>query len=279
VSNPANNLKKQALAKDDGLLGCVVDIAEQAAGAIMRVYATRFAVRHKADGSPVTEADLAADALISEGLALLLPTCPVLSEESEIPSFEVRTRWKRLWLVDPLDGTQGFVGRTGEFAVNIALIEDHRPTLGVVYAPTDCSCYYARSGCGAFRRDPDGTHERLSVRATALPPIRVATSYSRRNPLTNGFIERLGAVRIERLGSALKSCRVAEGRADVYPGFSRTSEWDTAAAQCIVEEAGGQVVDTAGRPLRYNTRPSVDNPRFLATGDTRRDWTRDIPRE
>ena len=276
--DPAKKMKDQAVAKDDGLLGSVVDIAEQAAGVIMQIYKTPFEVRHKTDGSPVTEADLAADALISEGLASLSRACPVVSEESEIPSYEMRTRWKRLWLVDPLDGTHEFVGRTGEFAVNIALIEDHRPTLGVVYAPADRTCYYARSGYGAFRRDPDGTHTRLSVRATAVSPIRVVTSYSRRNPLTNEFIGRFGDVRIERMGSALKSCRVAEGRADVYPGFSRTSEWDTAAAQCIVEEAGGQLVDTARRSLRYNTRPSLDNPRFLATGDTRRDWTRDIPR-
>jgi 3'(2'), 5'-bisphosphate nucleotidase len=245
----------------------------------MQIYATRFQVRHKADDSPVTEADLAADALISEGLVSLSRAYPVLSEESEIPPFEIRSRWKRLWLVDPLDGTHGFVGRTGEFAVNIALVEDNRPTLGVVYAPAEGTCYYARSGCGAFRRDPDGTHTRLSVRAIAASPIRVVTSYSRRNPLTNEFIGRLGDVRIERLGSALKSCRVAEGRADVYPGFSRTSEWDTAAAQCIVEEAGGQLVDTARQALRYNTRPSLENPRFLASGDTRRDWTRDIPAE
>ena len=272
-------MKHRAVAKDDGLLGSVVDIAERAAGVIMQIYKTRFEVRHKTDGSPVTEADLAADALISEGLASLSPAYPVLSEESEIPSYETRARWKRLWLVDPLDGTHGFAGRTGEFAVNIALVEDHRPTLGVVYAPADGICYYARSGYGAFRRDPDGTHSGLSVRATAVSPIRVVTSYSRRNPLTNEFIGRFGDVSIERLGSALKSCRIAEGRADVYPGFSRTYEWDTAAAQCIVEEAGGQLVDIARRPLRYNTRPSLGNPRFLASGDTRRDWTRDIPRE
>ena len=256
----------------DALLESVIAIATRAADVIMAIYSTPFSVRHRADDSPVTEADEASDALINQALNALTPEYPVLSEESECPPFELRSRWRRYWLVDPLDGTQGFVSRRGDFCVNIALIEAHVPLLGVIYLPQSGVCYYARSGAGAFRLEHAGASRRLQVREKARPPFRVVTSHSRRNPLTGAFIESLGEVRIERVGSALKSCRVAEGRADVYPGFSRTSEWDTAAAQCILEEAGGRLMDAEGKPLRYNTRESLRNSRFLAVGDSRTDW-------
>ncbi|MDX1515079.1 MAG: 3'(2'),5'-bisphosphate nucleotidase CysQ, partial [Gammaproteobacteria bacterium] len=183
----------------------------------------------------------------------------------------------RYWLVDPLDGTHGFVRRSGEFSINIALIDDHRPVLGVVHAPVDDTCYFARAGAGAFRKSPCGAVEPLAAEALSGGPVRVVTSRSRRNPLTRKFIEALGQVEVERLGSSLKSCRVAEGSADVYPGFSRTSEWDTAAAQCVVEEAGGRLMDLEGRALRYNLRSGLENPRFLAVGDAQRDWSGALP--
>ncbi len=258
----------------DELIQSVMDISKRAADVVMDIYAKPFRVRHKPDASPLTDADVASDTLINQALAALTPEHPVLSEESECPSFEQRSKWRRYWLVDPLDGTQNFVSHRRDFTINVALVDQHVPVLGVIYVPGDDSCYYAHAGGGAYRIDHEGKPRRLWVTAKAEQPIRVVTSRSRRNPLTGAFIESLGEVRIERVGSALKSCRVAEGAADVYPGFSRTSEWDTAAAQCIVEEAGGKMIDTDGRPLRYNTRAGLRNPGFLAIGDTGRDWTR-----
>ena len=264
-------MKAEPSAAADALLPSVIAIATRAAEVIMAVYSTSFSVRRKPDDSPVTEADEASDALINQALNALTPKYPVLSEESECPPFALRSSWRRYWLVDPLDGTQGFVTRRGDFSINIALIEAHVPLLGVIYVPQTGVCYYAQSGAGAFCLERAGAPRRLQVSDKAGPPLRVVTSHSRRNPLTGAFIESLGEVQIERVGAALKSCRVAEGKADVYPGFSRTSEWDTAAAQCILEEAGGRIIDVEGKPLRYNTRESLRNPRFLAVGDTRAD--------
>ncbi len=260
------------MANGDELVRSVIGICERAAAVVMAVYAKPFKVRHKDDQSPVTDADIASDALINEALTGLSSKYPVLSEESECPSFELRSSWKRYWLVDPLDGTQGFVSRRGDFTINVALVDGHRPVLGVIYVPENNVCYYAREGNGAFRIDSGCNPRRLATTANAKRPLRVVTGRSRRNPLTGAFIESLGEVRVEHLGSALKSCRIAEGRADIYPGFSRTSEWDTAAAQCIVEEAGGGITDLEGRPLRYNTHAGLRNPKFVAVGDTRRDW-------
>lgn len=265
-------MKAEPSAPADALLESVIAIATRAAKVIMAVYSTPFSVRHKPDDSPVTEADEASDALINQALTALTPEYPVLSEESECPPFELRSKWRRYWLVDPLDGTHGFVSRRGDFSINIALIEAHVPRLGVIYLPQSGVCYFARSGAGAYRVEHAGAPRRIRATEKARPPFRVVTSHSRRNPITGAFIESLGEVRIERLDGALKSCRVAEGRADVYPGFSRTAEWDTAAAQCILEEAGGRIIDAEGNPLRYNTGESLRNPRFLAVGDTRTDW-------
>ncbi len=264
---------------NDNLLEALIAIVEDAADIIMDIYATDFSVQHKADHSPVTLADLASSEHIVAQLEALTPSTPVVSEENECPAFEQRKHWQQHWLVDPLDGTHGFVKRSGEFVINIALIERTQPVVGVVYLPVERSCYFARKGCGAFRRDANGDVERIFTAAHTSGPVRVATSRSRRNAKTRDFIQALGDVEVERLGSALKSCRVAEGRAHVYPGFSRTSEWDTAAAQCIVEQAGGRIIDTSGRPLRYNETPALENPSFLAVGDSRRDWCRWVPRD
>ncbi len=260
-------------------LEAVCRAAEVAAGRIMAIYATDFAVHRKDDASPVTAADHAADETLRELLPEIAPV-PVLSEETRAPAFETRRRWERLWLVDPLDGTSGFVARSGEFAVNVALIEDGSPVLGVILLPVRRCAYLAARGRGAFKRGEDGTLVPIRSRRPVAPPIVVATSRSRRNVRTRAFVGALGEVgevELVQVGSAIKSCLVAEGVADVYPGFSPTSEWDTAAAQVIVEEAGGALVDTAGEPLRYNRRPGLDNPPFLGLGDPGFDWTSLVP--
>ncbi len=252
-------------------------VAAAAAVCIREVYATEFSVRRKKDRSPVTDADLAAHEAIVKGLAEVGPDWPVISEESPVPPYRERAQWPCYWLVDPLDGTQGFVSRNGDFAVSIALIADHRPVLGVLYAPLTEVCYFACTGGGAFKCRGRQSPRPIRVRERPPRPWTVATSRSRRNPMVAAFIANLGEVQMQRMGSALKACLVAEGKADVYPGFSETSEWDTAAAQCIVEEAGGGVTDLALRPLRYNMGPSTNNPRFLVFGDGELDWLSYLP--
>jgi 3'(2'), 5'-bisphosphate nucleotidase len=257
----------------------VIALAHQAAARILTVYDTAFDVEHKADASPLTEADLASHACIVEGLERLTPDIPVLSEESaaEIPT-DLRRRWTRLWLVDPLDGTREFVKRNGEFTVNIALIEEGVATFGVIQQPVSGALWHGAPGHGAFRRVfPQAEGEReadVAIRCSrpAPAPLRVAASRSHRDARTEAFMARLGEVEPMAQGSSLKFCRIAEGAMDVYPRFGPTSEWDTAAGQAIVEAAGGIVVDPRGRPLRYNQRDTLLNGDFLVVGDAELPW-------
>ena len=232
----------------------------------------------KADRSPITEADRAADAIISSRLAQLHPILPVLSEESAPTPWAQRRQWHRYWLVDPLDGTKEFVRKNGEFTVNIALVEDHRPVLGVVLAPALKLEFSGVLGKGAWRRESDGPLKAVrasaNVHATAARsvPINIMGSRSHPGPGLSAFLARLGPYELKPMGSSLKVCMVADGRADIYPRLGPTSEWDTAAAQAILESAGGGMIDLAGQPLRYNTRDRFLNPHFLAVGDLGRDW-------
>ena len=240
-------------------------IARAAGEAIMQVYAGDFAIEHKADDSPVTEADLAAHRIILAGLTSLTPSIPVLTEEGGLPVWAERQQWSRYWLVDPLDGTREFVKRNGEFSVNIALIEQHAPVLGVVYAPALGLEYAAVHGVGSWRFHADGRQEELSVRPVPTVPT-LALSRSHGSKKEQALIDAIGTVEIVRCGSALKTCLVAAGEADLYPRFGPTSEWDTAASQCVLEAAGGQLVDLAGSRLGYNHKESVLNPSFVAFG-------------
>lgn len=256
----------------------VIDIARQAGAKIMEIYDTDFDVEKKADQTPLTAADLAAHELIEQQLTRLTPDIPVLSEESTDVPFATRKQWHRYWLVDPLDGTREFIKRNGEFSVNIALIEDHKSVIGVIYAPVLKVDYFAWRDGGAYKLDAEKKHRRIQVRR--LPNIpTVAGSRSHGSERQRRYIEKLGQVEMINMGSALKSCLVAEGLADIYPRLGPTSEWDTAAAQCIVEQAGGFMTRTDLRPLRYNTRESLMNPEFLVFGDQRRDWSRYVPKE
>lgn len=250
----------------------VIALAQDAAAAILGIYDSDFAVEHKEDNSPVTAADLAAHRCIVEGLARITPDIPVLSEESahEVGAAE-RRRWRRLWLVDPLDGTREFVKRNGEFTVNIALIEDGVAVFGVVQAPVTGVLWHGGAGLGGFRREND-LETPLRTRVPARAPLRVAASRSHRDPRTRAFIERMGEVEPLGLGSSLKFCRIAEGLLDVYPRFGPTSEWDTAAGQCVLESAGGAVLDPRGRPFRYNQRDTLLNGDFVALGDAALPW-------
>ena len=244
----------------------------KALGRVMAIYATEFEVRRKQDDTPVTTADLAAHEIIAEGLSALEPGVPVLCEEGEIPPYKQRSQWPSHWLVDPLDGTRSFAARRGEFTINVALIRDGRPVLGVVAVPVSGTCYAAVRGGGAWLRHVDGVRE--GIRTRRLSPRRavVLRSRSRRHKDVDRLIARLANVRVLVASSSLKACLVARGLADLYPAFGPTSEWDTAAGQCLVEEAGGAMTDLALRPLRYNETESLENPSFVAFGDPRFDW-------
>jgi 3'(2'), 5'-bisphosphate nucleotidase len=248
-------------------------LARQAGQAILEIYDSDFAVEHKEDRSPLTAADLAAHRVIVAGLAALTPQLPVLSEESaEIP-YQERASWTRYWLVDPLDGTREFVKRNGEFTVNIALIAQQRPVLGVVQAPVTGELWFGWTGGGAFGQRADGAAQRLRTRPRAQPLI-VPGSRSHGSEREADLLSRVAPFEKLPLGSSLKFCRIAEGAADLYLRLGPTSEWDTAAAQCVLEQAGGGVIDFDGNALRCNARESLLNGDFIAYGDPSTDWAR-----
>jgi 3'(2'), 5'-bisphosphate nucleotidase len=251
----------------------VAAIARAAGREILDVYARGAQQASlKENASPLTEADLRAHQLIVAALAALTPGVPVLSEEAARPPWSERSRWARYWLVDPLDGTREFLARNGEFTVNIALIEDHAPVLGVVHVPVSDTTYRGGTGQGAWRQRGAQRPQALGVAARAADPVRVIGSRSHRGDSLAGFLERLGSHQLKSVGSSLKLCMIAEGSADVYPRLGPTSEWDTAAAHAVVSAAGGVVVELSGEPLRYNVRESLLNPFFAAYGDPARDW-------
>ncbi|MEO8223400.1 MAG: 3'(2'),5'-bisphosphate nucleotidase CysQ [Gammaproteobacteria bacterium] len=261
----------------ESLLPGVLEVARAAGDAILGVYAgADLGVETKADRSPLTAADRAAHAVIAAGLARLAPGIPFWSEESAGIEWETRRHWPEFWLVDPLDGTKEFIKRNGEFTVNIALVRGQTSVLGVVHAPVLGRDYYGHAGAGAFRADAGTGGHPIRVRAPALPPIRVAGSRSHRGSSLDDVLARLDAQRtahtLVSMGSSLKFCLVAEGAADFYPRLGPTSEWDTAAAQAVVEAAGGAVLDLERQPLRYNGGPGVLNPFFIARGDPAIDW-------
>ena len=257
-----------------GLLEPVAELAQLAGEKILVVYnSDEFSVEEKADKSPLTAADLASHHAIVDGLTALTPDIPILSEESASLPYAERSAWQRYWLVDPLDGTREFIKRNGEFTVNIALVDAGVTVLSVVYVPVTGVSYLACRGQGAFKQEAGGERQVIRVRKLGDGPLMVVGSRSHRGDSLIAFLDKLGEHEMVGMGSSLKLCLVAEGAADIYPRLGLTSEWDTAAAQCVVEQAGGFVTDTAMQPLRYNTKDSLLNPFFLVFGDDSRDWS------
>jgi 3'(2'), 5'-bisphosphate nucleotidase len=255
------------------LLAATCEIARDAGRAILDVYGrSDLAVARKSDDSPLTEADQVAHRIITRALAALDADIPILSEESLPAEHAARRSWSRYWLVDPLDGTKEFLKRNGEFTVNIALVDGHRAVLGAVHAPVLDRMYSGAVELGAWRADSGGTARPIAVRKNAAAPLRVVGSRSHPTPELSEYLAALPPHEMTDMGSSLKICLVAEGAADVYPRLGPTSEWDTAAAQAILESAGGRMIDLAGRPLRYNSKDDLLNPHFLAFGDQQRDW-------
>jgi 3'(2'), 5'-bisphosphate nucleotidase len=253
-------------------LPAVLDIARDAGREIMQIYEGDFGVTLKSDRSPLTEADLAAQRLIAARLRALWPDIPLLGEESGAEAFAQRRGWHTLWLIDPLDGTREFVKRNGEFTVNIALVAGSEPILGVVHAPARKLSYAGARGCGAFSVGENAVRTPLHVQSTAPTPLRVLGSRSHGDARLDRALERLGPQQRLGIGSALKFGLLAEGSGDLYVRRGETSEWDTAAGQAVVLEAGGCVVDMQGQPLRYNQRDTLINPWFIAYADRSRDW-------
>jgi len=244
----------------------MMPIVERAGAAIMRIYDAGFTVQHKDDNSPLTSADLESQRVIVEGLKCLTPDIPILSEESAAAPWDERQNWRELWVVDPLDGTREFVKRNGEFTINIALIVRHEPLLGVVAAPAQGIIFWGIAGVGAFRRQHGGEASRIRT-TPAQQPLRVVGSRSHPSAQTAAYLARLGPHHMSGVGSSLKFCLLAEGKADLYPRFGATSEWDTAAGQAVLEAAGGHVTRMDGHRMRYNCRESVINGDFVAFSD------------
>lgn len=256
---------------DARLLPALVAIARRAGDAILEVYAGEFKVVSKADESPLTQADLASHRVIRAALATLAPDIPLLSEESADIPFATRRGWTQYWLVDPLDGTKEFISRNGEFTVNIALVREGRPVLGVVHVPVQGQTYYGAAGLGAWRQDSGKPQAIRTRRPPARVPV-VVGSRSHANPQLAAALAPIGEHTMTSMGSSLKFCLVAEGAADLYPRLGPTSEWDTAAAQAVVEAAGGAVLNLDGTPLSCNARESFLNPWFLVVGDPAAGW-------
>ena len=255
-----------------GLLEEVEVIAREAGAAIMCIYARDFSVWEKEDKSPLTEADATANEIITRCLELLLPALPILSEEA-VGNFSGTNNSGRYWMVDPLDGTKEFIKRNGKFTVNIALIENGRSILGVVYAPTLDVAYLAAEGLGAFKVVAEGARAPIRVAEHAEgTPWRVVGSRSHAGDSLTAFLQQLGSHELTSMGSSLKFCLVAEGNADIYPRMGPTSLWDTAAAQCVVEQAGGGVIQLTGEPITYADPSSILNPFFVAHGTSAVNW-------
>jgi 3'(2'), 5'-bisphosphate nucleotidase len=249
----------------------VVQLAKKAGNAIMAIYGRDFSVETKTDNSPLTEADLAAHHCIIDGLSIISPTLPVLSEESNNIDWQTRCQWDSYWLIDPLDGTKEFIKRNGEFTVNIALINNNRPVWGVVYAPAKELLYYGGQLQGQSIREIG--NDRTIIHCNPVPATaagwKIVGSKSHQSDEFVELVKRFSEPVIVNLGSSLKICMVAEGSADLYPRLGLTSEWDTAAAHAVLQGAGGELynADTL-TALQYNTKEILLNPFFHALGKT-----------
>ena len=273
------DLSATASAKADRarLLDDVAALVRAAHVEIMRVYARPVEAQLKEDRSPLTEADLASHRVLTSGLARLAPSLPIISEEGGLPDARERASWGAYWLIDPLDGTKEFLAKNGEFTVNVALVEHNRPTLGIVGVPARDQVFVGDVLHRlAQRLDTRGAHD---LRARPYAGARPTVVASRRHggEALEGALRAIeqseGAPELRNVGSALKLCLLAEGEADIYPRLAPTSEWDTAAAQAVLEAAGGAVLQLHGAPLAYN-KANILNPEFVAVADPRHDWLR-----
>ena len=264
------------------LLNAVNEIAIAAGSEILDVYNSEQAIEvsTKQDDSPLTDADRRAHLLIVDRLSSLTPNIPLLSEESNAIDYSLRKSWQRYWLIDPLDGTKEFINRNGEFTVNIALIENGQSVAGVVHVPVTGISYFGGIGIGAWKQNINQLDNEVQLIVSQAMQensgVRIVASRRHLGEQLDALVEKIenhfGKATLLSMGSSLKMCLLAEGSADIYPRMAPTSEWDTAAAHGILCAAGGEIVDLQFRPLRYNSKPELLNPFFIALADRTYPW-------
>lgn len=243
-------------------INIVISIAKEAGIEVLKVYNKDFNVDYKDNKSPVTQADMESNKIIIDKLKLFYPQIPILSEEIEEVEYELRKDWDYYWCIDPLDGTKEFISKNGEFSINIALVYNNKPVLGVVYLPFFDDIYYAKRDCGAYK---NGKKLPLYTNSDPKEKLKVLVSRSHITKETQNFIENLDSKNIQKIqkGSSLKLCLVAEGVADIYPRLGYTMEWDTAASDIIIRESGKRIIDFENKvDLIYNKK-NLRNPWFL----------------
>ena len=263
---------------DERLLSLALAAAKKAGVEVMQHYQRRdFDTQIKSDNSPVTSADIAANDIITDHLTRLIPQIPIISEEVGALPLQQRRDWTRYWLLDPIDGTGEFIIGSGDFAVNIALIENGRPTIGVIHAPAHGMTYYGQKNLGAFKENHQSSMPIRVAEYHAERPIKVAISRRQERSLMGQYLNDDYGYDFVSLGScSLKNALIAEGGADCYLRVGPTGEWDTGASQCILEQAGGSILDSQFNPLSYNCRERLTNPDFVSLGHNKFPWQKII---
>ena len=250
-----------------GLIEQIIEISKEAGKAILDIYNTNFDYQIKEDLSPLTDADTLSHNIICERLKVLTPGIPILSEESCNIPFSIRSQWCQYWLIDPLDGTKEFIKKNDEFTVNIALIENNNPIIGLIHNPVLNTTYWG-SELGTFLSKKNNNPQKIAIQKSQLIKSRIICSRSHKSEELEVYLRSIGKHQIIHAGSSLKFCSIASGESDIYPRFNPTSEWDTAAGQCIVESAGGTVKTLDGERMQYNKKQSLINPGFICYSGT-----------
>ncbi len=248
-------------------INALLEISIEAGNSILDIYSTNFQINSKEDSSPVTTADIASNKIITRGLNKITPHIPILSEESSLISYAERSKWNQYWLVDPLDGTKEFIKKNGEFTVNIALISNNKPIFGIVHAPVFSDIYWGHNSLGSYVKHKNQSHQKIMVQDRVKSPIRIATSRSHKSSNEINFLDNIKDSIEIPIGSSLKFCYLASGKADIYPRFGPTSEWDIAAGDAILRAAGGEVLDSNRNIFCYNVKKSIINGSFFAYGN------------
>ena len=275
-----NNKQSYSFMWNDDQLTILLKIIREAGSAILSVYSdnSNFRIRYKDDYSPITRADRLANRTIVRALKKLPVNFPILSEESEEPPYRERESWTDYWLIDPLDGTKEFIKQNGEFSVNIAHIRNGSPEMGAVHAPVTGVTYLGKKGLGAWRVDRDDVTREIHARRmqNSSSAIKVLTSRNHRNDSLDNLLKdistKVGDAEVVAMGSSLKICLLAEGKADLYLRQTPTCEWDTAAAHAVLAGSGGEIFDANSQILKYNQKSSLLNPNFFAVADPNFDW-------
>lgn len=259
---------------DERLLAIAIDSAKKAGDEVLSYYRQgNFTAQLKQDDSPVTSADIAANNIIMEQLKLLTPDIPIISEEVGPLPLNERGKWSRYWLLDPIDGTGEFIIGSGDFAVNIALVENGWPTIGVIHAPDHHLTYYGQKHLGSFKDNGSASKQIFVAPYHGERKIKVAISRRQELSLMGQYLNTEFDFEYVALGScSLKNCLIAEGGADCYLRIGPTGEWDTGASHCILEQAGGSIIDSEFNPLSYNQRDTLLNPDFISLGDEQFPW-------